>query len=211
MLNSFKTLPRNSICIVFGMTKKLFLSIAVAALSVSPMHAQSSPISGVWEANFNGTVFLTIRLSAGESIAGFISVGSIGVDYEGNLLAAEAATPENESPIIHASLEGQTLKFEIDDEGEITRLEITLTGDGKAVIKFPDLAEKIKPIVLERKKPDRNSSRSAPVAPPDFRGIAVAAGIGISARSPIVPPVLLLLPGRSGARSTTTSPQNFFG
>lgn len=158
------------------MIRKFFLSIAIAALSITPTRAQCANFAGVWEAKFNGTIFLTIRLTAGEKISGSISIGSIGVDYEGNLLAAEAAPPEIESPILHALFEGQTLKFEIDDDGEIANLEITLTEDGKAVMKFPDLAQKIKPIVLERKEPDQNSSRKAarntrtpgasPVAPP---------------------------------------------
>jgi hypothetical protein len=150
-LTAFKTTQRHAICNVRGMIRKLFLSIAIAALSITPTRAQCANFTGVWEAKFNGTIFLRIRLNAGEKISGSISIGSIGVDYEGNLLAAEVAPPEIESPILHALLEGQTLKFEIDDDGEITNLEITFTEDGKAVMKFPDLAQKIKPIVLERK------------------------------------------------------------
>ncbi len=133
------------------MTRRLLLSIGLTALSITPTRGEGAGFSGVWEANFKGTVFLTIKLNAAEPISGSICIGTIGVDYDGKLLAAESAPPECESPILHASLDGQTLRFEIDDEGEITKLEITFTGQGKAVMKFPDLAQKIQPITLERK------------------------------------------------------------
>ena len=133
------------------MTRKLFLSIAIAALSITTTCGEGTGIGGVWEAKFKGTVFLTIKLNATEPISGSICIGAIGVDYNGKLLAAEPAPAECESPILHARLDGQRLQFEIDDEGEITNLEIVFTGDGKAIMKFPDLAQKIDPISLERK------------------------------------------------------------
>ena len=133
------------------MTRRLILTLAIAALSVTATRGEDSSFSGVWEAKFRGTIFLTIKLTAGEQISGSICIGSIGVDYNGKLLAAEAPPAECESPILNATLDGRTLKFEIDDEGEITRLEIEFTSEGKGVMKFPGLAQKIDPVVLERK------------------------------------------------------------
>ena len=151
MLVPFKTRARRTICICPCMTRKLFLAIAIAALSITPTRGEGSGIGGVWEAKFKGTIFLTIKLNDTEPITGSICIGAIGVDYQGKLLAAESAPPECESPILRATLDGQTLRFEIDDDGELTWLEIVFSNDGKAVMKFPDLAQKIEPVILERK------------------------------------------------------------
>ncbi len=130
------------------MIKKLLLTLALAT---SALRGERINPTGIWEANFRGAIFLRINISANDAITGTVSVGGIGVDYEGNLLAAEPASPDNESPILRASLEGQILRFEIDDEGEITKMELQFDAEGKATIHFPDLAQKIKPIALERR------------------------------------------------------------
>ena len=133
------------------MIKKLIVTLAAAALSITPTRGEAFSIAGMWEANFKGAIFLRVNLTDGDSIAGAVSVGSIGVDYEGNLIMAEPAAPENETPILHAVFDGPTLKFDIDDDGEITKIEITFTEARKAVIHFPDLAQKVKPIELARR------------------------------------------------------------
>lgn len=133
------------------MIKKLLFTLSALAMSCHVLRGEQVNPTGIWEANFRGAIFLRINITVNEAITGTVSVGGICVDYDGNMLAAEPASPDSESPILNAKLEGATLRFEIDDEGELTQMEVQFSTDGKATIHFPDLAQKIKPIVLERR------------------------------------------------------------
>lgn len=54
--------------------------------------------AGTWQANFEGTQFMTPKLVENGHIAGSVSVGDVNVDLNGDIIRAEA--PENESPIV---------------------------------------------------------------------------------------------------------------
>ena len=133
------------------MTTKLILTLAALALTITPTRGEELSLTGMWEANFKGAIFLRVDLTDGDSISGRLSIGSIAVDYEGNLLLAEPPSPYNYTPIRNPSFDERKLTFEIYDDGDITRVEITLIEPGKAEMRFPGLAQKIKPIVLEKK------------------------------------------------------------
>ena len=117
--------------------------------------SQEDPVAqkrfaGTWQAKFNGSVFLTIRLESGAGISGTVSAGRITVDDQGDLTEAEASPEGKESDVMHARIEGERLTFETDDDGELTKFEMRITGSGKAELRFVGQPVKIKPIRLDR-------------------------------------------------------------
>jgi hypothetical protein len=106
--------------------------------------------AGTWQAKFKGQVFCTIKLEGRDRITGTLSVGHIAVNDDGDLTEAEPSPSGDAMPIVKSSIEGVKLSFEVDDGGEVMKLEIEVLSPGKAELRFVDPSPKIKPIAIER-------------------------------------------------------------
>ena len=122
----------------------------IPAVSSQEDSAAQKHFAGTWQAKFNGSVFLTLRLEPGTRISGTVSTGRITVDDDGELTEAEASPEGKESDVMHARIDGERLTFETDDDGELTKFEMRITSDGKAELRFVGQPVKIKPIRLNR-------------------------------------------------------------
>src|SRR5947207_2898004 len=105
---------------------------AAAWLLVAGLLAVASPaapekFAGTWEAKAKGTVFLVLKISAGNKISGTMKAGKVHMDEHGELI--EVAPPETgESPIFFAEVEGEKLIFNFQDEDEdVLQFELKLT------------------------------------------------------------------------------------
>lgn len=128
----------------------IVLLFALATAPAQDSEAARKRFLGTWQGKFNGEVFLTVQLEAGKGIEGTISPGRITVDKDGEIVAAEALPEGHESDLMRVRLDGDRLTFEADDHGDLIKLEMRLTGDGKAELRFVSARAKIKPIRLER-------------------------------------------------------------
>jgi hypothetical protein len=133
------------------MLKPLMLTLVVfATTGLAPCQDRTTRFAGVWEAKFNGTVFCVLTLAESAKITGTIlSPGSIRVNEEGDLVEAEPSRTGDSAPIRNASVDGGKLSFEFQADDETLKMLFSVTGDGKAELKFVD--EPIKPIPLTRK------------------------------------------------------------
>ena len=121
-----------------------------AALWSQEDTAEQGRFAGTWQAKFNGSVFLTLRLEAGARMSGVLSTGRITVDKDGELTQAEPSPEGKESDIMHARFPAGSLTFEIEDDGEVTKFEMRITAASKAELRFLGQPVKIKPIPLDR-------------------------------------------------------------
>ncbi len=112
--------------------------------------SEQKRFAGIWQAKFNGSVFLTVHLEAGTKMSGTVSTGRITVDKDGELTDAEASPEGKESDIMNARPQADRLTFEIEDKGEVTKFEMRVTAAGKAELRFVGQPVKIKPIPLNR-------------------------------------------------------------
>jgi hypothetical protein len=109
-----------------------------------------SAFAGAWEARFQGTIYLVLKVQAGEKLQGTLSIGHISVDKDGDL--TEAGPAENEMPIRNASVEEGRLRFDVDTDDEETHVEVRPKGKGVAELVIsapPDI--KIKPLVITKR------------------------------------------------------------
>ena len=105
---------------------------------------------GTWEAKFNGQVFCTIKLEAGNEINGTFSLGDIRVDDDGELM--EASSAQETAAILHPKIEGERLSFEVKDgdENEPMKLAMRVEDERHGELHFVNSPSKIKPILLVR-------------------------------------------------------------
>jgi hypothetical protein len=136
----------------------MLISALITGLALPPLWAQDSKsqqrFAGTWEAKYKGTVFCTIKLEAGERISGSTVACNIRVDENGDLMEPDSAgNSDKPSPILNPGIHGDTLSFEVkdDDDEEQIKLEMQLTGEGQADVRFIDTPTKIKPIHFTRK------------------------------------------------------------
>src|SRR3981081_89914 len=99
---------------------RAYLRFAAAWLLVAGLLAFASPVppekfAGTWEAKAKGTVFLVLKISAGEKISGTMKAGRVHLDDDGELLAVGPA-PGTEAPIFFAQVEGDKLIFNYQDD-----------------------------------------------------------------------------------------------
>jgi hypothetical protein len=106
----------------------------------------------VWEAKFHDSVFCVLRIETGAKISGTVSVGSIRLNEDGELIEAEGS--EKDYPILNPKLYDDKLTFDWKDESDdpAMKFEMKLTGGGKADLRlvfagYPN----IKPWKLTRK------------------------------------------------------------
>ncbi len=107
---------------------------------------------GEWQAKLNDKVICTIRLRAGDPISGQSENCRISIDENGDVRAPESnGEPDAVSPILNPKLDGSILRFEEQDGDDMLKLELTLTGDGKAELRIPDAPVRVKPIPFTRR------------------------------------------------------------
>src|SRR3954447_16494425 len=98
------------------------LPSVAACLLVAGLLAFASPaapekFAGTWEAKAKGTVFLVLKISAGQKISGTMKAGKVHLDDDGELL--EVAPPEDtEAPIFFAQVDGDKLTFNYQDDAD---------------------------------------------------------------------------------------------
>ena len=126
------------------------LGLCSAVLWSQDDAADQKRFAGIWQAKFNGNVFLTLHLEAGTKLSGTVSTGRITVDKDGELTEAEPSPEGKESDIMNARPQADRLTFEIEDKGEVTKFEMRITAAGKAELRFVGQPVKIKPITLTR-------------------------------------------------------------
>ena len=80
------------------LTVAVLLGIAPIICFAQQSSHKLSDYAGTWQANFEGTQFMTPKLVENGHIAGSVSVGDVNVHLNGDIIRAEA--PENESPIV---------------------------------------------------------------------------------------------------------------
>ncbi len=85
--------------------------------------------AGTWQAEFKGTPYLVVTL---KGLNGTISIGSIKMNKDGDLVDVEAAVDER--PIQAVRINGDKVYFQARDE----ECEMTLTGYGQAVLRIMD-------------------------------------------------------------------------
>jgi hypothetical protein len=108
--------------------------------------------AGTWEAKWKDKVVCTITLKAGAQITGETVACSIHVDANGDLDEPESGGSGGPpAPILNAKLQGDTLTFQEDADGEVIKFEMKLVGDGRAELKILDAPVLMKPIRFERK------------------------------------------------------------
>lgn len=140
-------------------TFALWLLILWAAFFVLPAAQDSKTqkaFAGTWEGKFKGKVFCVLKLETGPSISGTFSPGRISVDNDGDITEAEpsdSTSSRSSLPILHPKLENSKLSFEWkeDDDQEVSRFEMKLTGQAEAELQVVGINNPIKPIHLHRK------------------------------------------------------------
>ena len=127
--------------------------LLAAATAVSGQQVDASGgFIGTWEAKWRDKVICTIVLKPGSPVSGETRACSIRVDENGDLQQPESDPPSGEpAPILNPKLDGETLTFEEKDDGELTKFELTLVGDGKARLRILDAPVRINPIPFTRK------------------------------------------------------------
>ena len=135
----------------------LWLFILCATFCVLPAGQDSKgqkAFAGTWEGKFKGKVFCVLKLETDPSISGTFSPGRISVDNDGEITEAEPSTPPGSSfPILHPKLQNSQLSFEWkeDDDQEVLRFEMKLTGQAEAELHLVGIDNPIQPIHLHRK------------------------------------------------------------
>jgi len=111
------------------------LTAGLAAFAGPP---GSEKFAGTWEAKAKGTIFLVLKISAGDKISGTMKTGPVKIDEKGELL--DVGPPvEQENPIFFAQVEGEKLVFNCqDDEEDVFQFELKLTGDDAGELRIVD-------------------------------------------------------------------------
>ena len=127
--------------------------VLVAGLAlVAPPAGEGQPFTGTWEAKWHDRVICALRLRAADAMTGEMLGCSVRVNDDGDLLEPEEdVAMDHPEPFLNLKLEGKTLRFEADSDGETIRFELSLTGDGKADLTILDTPVKIKPIHFVRR------------------------------------------------------------
>jgi hypothetical protein len=131
------------------------LYLALAALFASTLTAQDKPgnrFAGTWEAKFNGTVFVVLKIHTNGEITGSMTNFNLNVDEDGNISGAEAQA--GESPIQKTKAQDDSLTFEwnADPSEPALKFELKATGTQEAQLKVLDTGDtKIKPFNMTKR------------------------------------------------------------
>jgi hypothetical protein len=117
------------------------LTVALLELCAASQPDDVKKFAGTWQAEFKGTPYLVVTL---KGLSGTISIGSITMNGEGDLADVQEAV--NEHPIQAVRVNGDTVYFQAKDE----EYEVTLTGEGQAVLRIIDAPPLIGPFGMRR-------------------------------------------------------------
>ena len=116
-----------------------------------------SDYAGTWQANFEGTQFMTIKLVERDGhMAGSVSCGDINVDLNGDVIRAEA--PESKSPIVSSRLlpfGGLELTSRGEDPDDTITVALKLIDEKTGSVRFkavPGDTSVIKPIAVHKNR-----------------------------------------------------------
>jgi len=127
------------------------LTAGLAAFAGPP---GSEKFAGTWEAKAKGTIFLVLKISAGDKISGTMKSGPVQIDEKGELV--EVGPPvEDENPIFFTQVvEGGKLDFHCQDsEDNVLEFELKLTGEDSAELRIIDKEHPdLKAITVHRAK-----------------------------------------------------------
>jgi hypothetical protein len=127
------------------------LAAGLAAFAGPP---DPKKFAGTWEAKAKGTVFLVLKITAGDKISGTMKSGPVQLDEKGDLV--EAGPPvEDENPIFFTKVvEDEKLDFNCQDsEDNVLQFELKLTGDDSAELRIIDKDHPdLKPFSVRRAK-----------------------------------------------------------
>jgi hypothetical protein len=147
-----------------GMRRQLTIAVLVIASIICFAQQSSHKLSdyaGTWQANFEGTQFMTIKLVEKDGhMTGSVSVGDINVDLNGDIIRAEA--PESESPIVSSRVlpvGGLELTSCGEDPDDTITIALKLIDAKTGSVRFkavPGDTLQIKPITVQKTelKPD---------------------------------------------------------
>ena|SRR5579884_666607 len=131
--------------------RSLYLAFVLLSACMMPGAAQNHRFAGVWEARFQGEVFMRLKLQAADTVSGTLSGGHIDVNREGDITNASGGGKE--LPISNVTIDGDKMLFDWkEDDDETSKLSFKLTGDGQAELQFLNIPEgaKMKPIRLTK-------------------------------------------------------------
>ena len=104
-------------------------------LGAAPAPQKVEPFAGTWIAEFKGTVWIRLELSASAgSLRGRLAIGDMEVDTEGRVKAAQKA-PDQGSPVLDIVVRDSTLAFARKDGADTDRFQLRLV-DGEAELSF---------------------------------------------------------------------------
>ena len=111
---------------------------------------------GVWTAEFMDTTFLRVELKlANGKLTGTIATGDIHTAEDGRLTDVSAAEKGRSTPLFDVSLDGNIATFKRHDDDDVDQMQMTLTGNGSAELRFvfpsSQDAPKIQPFQLTRR------------------------------------------------------------
>ena len=110
-----------------------------AGLAAFAGNGTSEKFAGTWEAKAKGTVFLVLKISAGEKISGTMKSGPVEINEKGELV--DVGPPEDEAnPIFFAQVvDGEKLVFNCQDADEdVFQFELKLTGEDAGELRIVD-------------------------------------------------------------------------
>ena len=113
--------------------------LLAVCLAFAAAPAGSEKYAGTWEAKSKDTVFLVLKIAAGEKISGSMRAGKVHMDDKGELL--EVTPPEEqESPIFFAHVEDGKLVFNCqdNDDDSVLQFELKLTGENAGELRIVD-------------------------------------------------------------------------
>jgi hypothetical protein len=136
------------------LTLTLFAGFVSMPLAAQNTDAQQK-FAGTWEAKYKDKVICSMKLQSGDAISGAMYGCSINVDEKGELKEPDGSPddPDKPEPLLNPKLSGDTLGFEMKDEGDDKpmKMEFRLTGQGQGELRFLDAPVEVKPIRFERK------------------------------------------------------------
>ena len=111
---------------------------------------------GVWTAEFMETTFLRIELQLSNGrLAGTIATGNMHTAEDGRLTDVSAAEKSRATALFDVAIDGNTATFKRHDGDDVDQMQMTLTGNGVAELRFvfPESqdAPRLQPFELTRR------------------------------------------------------------
>ena len=92
---------------------------------------------GVWTAEFIYTTFLRIELKlANGALTGTIATGNIHTAEDGRLTDVSDVKDAKANELFDVVLEGNTVTFKRHDDDDVDQMQMTVTGNGTAELRF---------------------------------------------------------------------------